>query len=106
MEFDPRLMLTVAGILVSVVSAAVIVKTKLSTVIDSLTDIEARLRVIDSRVDKTELTAKSVEILSSMLSPAEREKSARETATMLEKMNAVQRELDTLRHMHNGVHPK
>ena len=39
------------GMLVSVVSAAVIVRQKLATVIEQLYDIEKRLRVLDQRVD-------------------------------------------------------
>ena len=47
-EIDLRLILTLAGMGVSVVSAAVIVKTKLAAVIDTLSDIENRLRKLDA----------------------------------------------------------
>ena len=49
MELDARLLLTLGGMLVSVVSAAAIVRQKLATVIDQLDDIEKRLREIDKR---------------------------------------------------------
>ncbi len=51
MELDGRMILTLAGMLVSVVSAAAIVRQKLSTVIEQLADTEVRLRGLDRRID-------------------------------------------------------
>ena len=56
-ELDLRLILTLAGMGVSVVSAAVIVKTKLAAVIETLSDIESRLRKLDSTVDRQQASA-------------------------------------------------
>ena len=55
MELDARMILTLAGMLVSVVTAFVIVKTKMQAVIDELSDIEARLRQQDRTTDTQEV---------------------------------------------------
>ena len=55
MEIDAKLIVTLIGMLISIVSAATIVKQKLSSVIDQLNDIksdyESRLRDLDKRTD-------------------------------------------------------
>ena len=105
MELDARLMLTLGGMLASVISAFVIVRTKLSATIEQLTDIEQRLRALDKRVDLSELTAQRVDVLSGMLSPTEREKAARELATVVSEMSNLKKDVHALASMHNGKHP-
>jgi len=56
MEIDTRMILTLAGMLVSVVSAFVIVKQKLANVIEHNKDIEARLKHLDRSTDGQEVT--------------------------------------------------
>ena len=67
------MMLTLAGMLVSVVTAFVIVKTKLQAVIDELSDIEARLRQQDRTTDTQEVAIQNhsqrLEVMSGMLAP-------------------------------------
>ena len=86
MEVDIKLIITLAGMLISVVSAAVIVKQKLADVIEQLNDLkkdyEARLRSLDHRTDKQEnailLNSQKNSVLSGILSPSGLEKSHRE----------------------------
>lgn len=105
MDLDPRMILTAAGMLVSVVSSFVIVRQRLGAVAEQVGDIEARLRKLDSRVDKTEITDQRVATLASMLAPSEREKFHREIATMLERLSALHSDVSALKSMHNGKHP-
>ena len=105
MELDARLILTIVGMAISVISAAAIAKQKLQTVIEQLTDIEKRLRVLDQRVDKSELTDQRVSVLSKMLSPDSREKEHKFLARIEARLDAVEAEVSHLRGMHNHKHP-
>ncbi len=104
MELDARMLLTVAGMLVSVVSAAAIVRQRLATTIEQLQDVEKRLRVMDTRIDKAELTEQKVAVLAGMLSPSEREKSARELSDIQARLRSSEAEIQKLRSLHNGSH--
>jgi len=82
MEIDARLLLTLAGMGASIVSAFVIVKTRLGAVIDQLRDVEQRLRALDNRIDALDVacnsSAKSIGNFRDMFNPAERDKHSRE----------------------------
>ena len=104
---DLRLILTLAGMGVSVVSAAVIVKTKLAA--DTLADIEHRLRKLDSTVDRQqahmEVANQKLGVLSGMLAPDKMEVRAREVATMKAEISSLHSSVSKLSAMHNGRHP-
>ena len=110
---DVRLVLTVVGMLVSVVSAAVIVKQKLASVIEQLDalkkDYEARLRTLDHRTDKQEnailLNQQKNSVLSGILSPTALEKSHREIERILVLSENNADRIKKLEAMHNGRHP-
>lgn len=82
MELDARLLLTLGGMLASVISAFVIVKTKLAVTIEQLADVEQRIRALDGRIDALDVavnsSAKSISIFRDMFNPAERDKHSRE----------------------------
>ena len=82
MELDLRLLLTLGGMGASILSAAVIVKTKLGAVIEQLQDIEQRLRALDSRRDAVDVqvssTNKSLAVYKDMFNPKERDAASRE----------------------------
>jgi|TARA_R110002020_G_scaffold100502_4_gene237550 cell division protein FtsB len=109
MEIDVRMILTLGGMLASVVTAFVIVKTKLQAVIEQLSDIENRFRSMDKNNDSQEVTiqnhAQRLDVISGMLAPKEREARAREMASIIAEVNALRKEIDKLSNMHNGVHP-
>ena len=110
MVIDTRMILTLSGMFVSVVAAFVIVKTKLQTVIDEISDMESRLRQTNKDTDSQEVTiqnhAQRLDVISGMLSPKERESIARETAGILSEVSSLRRDVDKLSRMHNGTHPK
>ena len=109
MEIDARMLLSLAGMLASIAAAFVIVKTKLQAVIEEIGDFEARLRSLDKSTDSQEITIQNhtqrLGVLSQMLSPAERESTARETAHMLAEISFLRAEVDKITKMHNGTHP-
>lgn len=117
---DIKLLLSLGAMLVSAVSASVIVKQKLAAVIERLDalqkDYESRLRKLDQRTDKQEneidLNAQKTAVLSSILSPSQLEKQHRETektigsvAAVAEKAESNQKRIMKLEAMHNGKHP-
>ena len=103
------MILTLAGMLVSVVSAAAIVRQKLATVIDQLADTEKRLRGLDRRIDAldtiTEMTQQRTNILAQMSSPENLRRDHMSIAEMLTDITNLKSETESLRKMHNGVHP-
>jgi len=118
---DIKLLITIGVMVVSVVTSSVIVKQKLSAVIERLDalqkDYESRLRKLDQRTDKQEneidLNAQKTAVLSSILSPSQLEKQHRETektigsvTAVAEKAESNQRRILKLENMHNGKHPK
>tara|TARA_R110000772_G_scaffold205515_1_gene316156 strand:- start:422 stop:757 length:336 start_codon:yes stop_codon:yes gene_type:complete len=104
MELGVREIVTFLGMAVSVGASMSIVRTKLQVVIESLQDIESRLRVVDQRVDQTEITSQRVDILSSMMSPAEREKGTREIERVKANLDYALAEISHLKKLHNGSH--
>ena len=118
---DIKLLITIGVMVVSVVTSSVIVKQKLSAVIERLDalqkDYESRLRKLDQRTDQQEnmidLGAQKTAVLSSILSPSQLEKQHRETEKTIGSVAAVavkaesnQRRILKLEAMHNGSHPK
>lgn len=79
---DIKLLLTLAGMLVSVVAAGAVAKREIKLLSDQTGDIEQRLRKLDQRVDKLEntidTTTHRVSILASMSSPDTQERRHRE----------------------------
>ena len=109
MDLDARMILTLAGMLVSVVSAAVIVRQKLAAVIDQLADIEKRIRGLDRRIDAldtiTEMTQQRTNILAQMSSPENLRRDHMSLAQVLADIGNLKAETASLKKMHNGVHP-
>tara|TARA_R110000824_G_scaffold59429_2_gene159566 strand:+ start:350 stop:721 length:372 start_codon:yes stop_codon:yes gene_type:complete len=110
---DIKLLLSLGAMLVSVVSASVIVKQKLAAVIEQLSnlqkDYESRLRSLDQRTDKQEnlidLNSQKTEVLSSILSPSQLEKQHREIERISIMTHNNGFRIDRLEKMHNGSHP-
>ena len=109
MELDARMILTLGGMLVSVVSAAAIVRQKLSTVIEQLADTEQRLRKIDQRIDLLDngeaVVKQRLDILAKMNAPDVLERRNREVAIMLSDIAYLKAEASRMHKIHNGAHP-
>ena len=112
-SIDIKLLLSLGAMLVSVVSASVIVKQKLASVIEELNDLkkdyESRLRSLDQRTDKQEnlidLNSQKTEVLSSILSPSKLESQHREIERINIMTHSNSERLTKIEKMHNGVHP-
>ena len=111
---DLRLVVSIAGILISLGGAIAVTKQSLKVQADLISDLEARLRQLDSRTDRLitqiETQAQRVSVLSGILDPqllaAEHKSASAFQATTEAKLAALEAEVSTLRHMHNGKHPE
>jgi len=94
---DIKLMLTLAGMLVSVVSAAAIAKREIKLLADQAHDIETRLRKLDQRVDRLEnvvdTTQHRIGILAGMSSPDTMERRHREVERLRVEVDQLKREV-------------
>ena len=111
-SIDIKLLLSLGAVLVSIVSASVIVKQKLANVIEQLDnlqkDYENRLRSLDQRSDKHEngidLNSQKTDVLSGILSPAKLEKQHREMERILISSEINAERIRKLESLHNGSH--
>jgi tetrahydromethanopterin S-methyltransferase subunit B len=82
--------------LVSVISAAVIVRQRLATVIVQVEDIEQRIRALDNRIDanttQLDVLAQRQGVISAMLDPANMERRAREAERLITEVEHLKRQ--------------
>jgi hypothetical protein len=101
---DIRLVVTIAGILFSVAGASAVAKMQIKDIIEKLSDMERRLRQMDSRGDKlvtsTETQEQRINILAKMASPENLRRDH-----MLTTVKQLEKSYDRLYAMHNGKHP-
>jgi len=92
---DVRLVVTIAGILVSVAGASAVARSQIQRIQEMLKDIENRMRQADSRVDQLEnsilTNGQRLDVISDMMSPANMEIKARESATILARLDVIER---------------
>jgi len=103
---DAKLLISLGSTLASLAGAFAVVRYQVGSILTTLIDVEKRLRAMDTRIDKAELTDQRVSILAGMLSPAERDKSARETAKILAEIERLRHDVDHQMSIHNGRHPE
>ena len=101
---DMKLAISVGTTLISLGGAFMMVRYQVGTILDTLIDVEKRLRQMDTRIDKAELTDQRVSILAGMLSPSERDKSARELERLECMVFQLRKDVDHQLHIHNSKH--
>jgi uncharacterized protein (DUF2342 family) len=101
---DMKLAISVGTTLISLGGAFMVVRYQVGTILDTLIDVEKRLRQMDTRIDKAELTDQRVSILAGMLSPSERDKSARELERLECMVSQLRKDVDHQLHIHNSKH--
>ena len=118
-SIDIKLLLSLASVLVAIVTSSVIVKQKLIVIerrFDALQkDYESRLRKLDQSTDKQEnmiaLNQAKTSVLSDILAPSNLAKTHREVERIIGSVNAVdvtcksnERRILKLESLHNGSH--
>tara|TARA_B100000287_G_C20477208_1_gene719663 strand:- start:141 stop:485 length:345 start_codon:yes stop_codon:yes gene_type:complete len=109
LELDVRLLVTLGGMLISVVSSFVVVKTKLQQVEKDISETFKRIAALDTRLDtndkNTEVTSQRLGVLVGMMSPEAMEKRHRETERIRATLDTLVADVSALKKMHNGSHP-
>ena len=110
MELDARLIITLAGMLISVVTSFIVVRQKVSEIESDLREAIQKLSKLDSRLDRndnaTDLISQRMEVIRKMMSPESRETLHRSLERMEVTISILQKEVEALKKMHNGKHPK
>jgi len=108
-EIDIRLVVTIAGMLVSVAGAAAVARQSIKQLTALIADIETRLRRLDSQQDRltTEIKtlAQRLGILAQISSPASLERRHLELGGMLARLSRCEIDVAKQAALHNGVHP-
>ena len=110
MELDARLIITLGGMLISVVTSFIVVRQKVSEIESDLREAIQKLSKLDSRLDRndnaTDLICQRMEVISKMMSPESRETLHRSLERMEVTISILQKDVEALKKMHNGKHPK
>ena len=105
---DIRLVVTIAGILFSVAGASAVAKMQIKDIIEKMSDMEKRLRQMDSRGDKlvtaTETQEQRINILAKMSSPENLRRDHMNLAEMMAQVGQLRKEMDHQLHIHNSKH--
>jgi|TARA_R100001129_G_scaffold183500_1_gene166099 chemotaxis regulatin CheY-phosphate phosphatase CheZ len=108
MELDARLLITLGGMLISVVSSFVVVRQKVGDLESDLRDAIKKLSALDNRLDRndtaTELTGQRLDVIAGMNSVAERDKLSRAFEKTEVLLPILDERIRRLEHMHNGKH--
>lgn len=106
---DIKFLITLGGILFSVAGAAAVGKMQIKAILESLVDIEKRLRDIDKRIDSLEsgheVVASKVKTLAEINSVSALASHNKQLAKMEVSIEHLEKEVDRQHKMHNGSHP-
>ena len=106
---DIKFLITIGGIIFSVAGAAAVGKMQIKAILESLLDIERRLRVIDKRIDDLEshqgVIRNQLNVFKDILGPDNLAAQNREISEIKTNIKELQRDVDRQYRMHNGAHP-
>ena len=109
MELDARLLITLGGMLISVITSFVVTRQKCITLEEDVKMIQKNISELYDSLEKnnisTQVTESKIGTLSSMLSPDNREKLHRSLERMETRLDVLELSYTRLYHMHNGKHP-
>ena len=108
-SIDIKLLLTLGGVLFSIAGASAIAKMQIKAILESLADMEQRLRTLDTRTDRQETSTKTqvhrIDILSQMASPDNLKKEHYEIARLIAQVERLEEDVKHLFKIHNTIHP-
>ena len=108
MELGAKELMTIGTVLCGLAATWGMVKGQIGRLMDDLGSVKKELEGVQSRLDSTGASEAVMKhqlgVLGSMLSPDQRERSARETEALHHRVNALRRDCDTLMTSHNGSH--
>lgn len=109
MELDARLLITLGGMLVSVITSFVVTRQKCIQLEEDSKAMHKSIAELFDNLEKnnisTEVAENKVAVLSQILSPENREKLHRSLERMETQLQQDRKDLDKILAMHNGRHP-
>jgi|TARA_R110002110_G_scaffold155989_1_gene350774 hypothetical protein len=97
---DIKLLFTIGGIVVSMAGAAAVAKSQIARLTEMIKDIESRLRKSDNRTDSIEnnigTNDQRLNVIAKMMDPPTMERRAREAATILARIDVLERTLNKI----------
>jgi SMC interacting uncharacterized protein involved in chromosome segregation len=109
MELDARLLITLGGMLISVITSFIVVRQKCIELENDVKGIQKNISELYDNLEKnnisTQVTENKIEVLSDILSPTNREKLHRSLERMETKITQLEDFSSKINHMHNGKHP-
>ena len=109
MELDARLLITLGGMLISVLTSFIVTRQKCIELEDDVKNIQKNINELFDSLEKnnisTQVTENKIGVLSTILSPDNREKLHRSLERMETKINQLEDFNSKIYHMHNGKHP-
>ena len=106
---DIKFLITLGGIIFSVAGAAAVGKMQIKAILESLVDIEKRLRDIDKRIDSLEsgheVVASKVKTLAEINSVSALDIHNKQLSKMEVSIEHLEKAVDRQHKMHNGSHP-
>ena len=109
MELGARELLTIGTVLCGLGGTWAVIKSTVARIQEDLKGIQEEIQTLNVRLDKTEsgdaVMKHQISVIGGILSPNNLESTAREAEALTNRMNACRRDVDTLMHIHNGIHP-
>ncbi len=109
MELDARLIITIGGMLASIITSFIVVRQKVAELEEDLRNALKKNAELDSRLDRndnaTDLVGQRLSVLTDMLHPDKREKLHRSLEKMDVQIDQLRADVSILQKMHNGSHP-
>tara|TARA_Y100000401_G_C8322169_1_gene225999 strand:- start:132 stop:494 length:363 start_codon:yes stop_codon:yes gene_type:complete len=106
---DIKTVMTIGAMIASVAGAAAVARLQIKELAEKLSDIEGRLRQMDSRADKlwtmTETQETRLNVLAKLASPENLRRDHIELATLQSNVTQLRKEMDHIIHIHNSKHP-
>jgi SMC interacting uncharacterized protein involved in chromosome segregation len=109
MELDARLLITLGGMLISVITSFVVTRQKCLELEDNSKTMQKNIGELYDNLEKnnisTQVSANKITVLTTILSPENREQLHRSLERMKTEIEHLQKNYDKIMAMHNGKHP-
>lgn len=109
MELDARLLITLGGMLLSVATSFIVTRQKCIELEEDSKQMQKNITELFDNLEKnnisTQVAENKVAVLTTILSPENREKLHRSLERMQTIIESHSEEIGRLSHMHNGKHP-
>ena len=110
MELDARLLITLGGMFISVITSFIVTRQKCIELEDDVKTIQKNINELYDNLEKnnisTQVTENKIGVLSDILSPTNREKLHRSLERLETKVAQLEDFSSKIYHMHNGKHPR